>query len=272
MLLPLVSYGQSYRVYDTRRGEEINIAELVERCGDVDVLFFGEQHNDSIAHLLQDTIYAELLTAYDDVALSLEMFETDVQLVLDEYLSGYITESKLTADARPWNNYKQAYRPLVERAKAAEQAVIAANAPRRYVNMVSREGLASLEALPKTSRAYLPPLPIETDDPGYYARFQEIMGGAGHTVSDNFYFAQSLWDASMAYRIYRHWKKNKRSKIFHLNGSFHTDYRQGTITQLLRYNKKIEVRNISCLPVDNLSTPIWQDHAELGDFVILTKG
>src|SRR3954467_8455063 len=68
----------------------------------------------------------------------MEMFERDVQIVLDEYLSDLITEQHFLASSRPWGNYKTDYRPLVELAKEKHLDVIAANAPRRYVNMVSR--------------------------------------------------------------------------------------------------------------------------------------
>ncbi|PNH08738.1 hypothetical protein TSOC_004681 [Tetrabaena socialis] len=51
------------------------------------------------------------------VALSLEMFERDAQVVMDEYLAGACTEADLLKDARPWPNYRGDYRPLVLWAK-----------------------------------------------------------------------------------------------------------------------------------------------------------
>jgi uncharacterized iron-regulated protein len=117
-----------------------------------------KKHNDSIAHLLQDTIYKLLLKKYNKVTLSLEMFEADCQYILDEYLTEHITESIMIKDARAWNNYKTAYKPLVETAKTEKQDVIAANAPRRYVNIVSRKGLKALEDLPSYSKKFFTPL------------------------------------------------------------------------------------------------------------------
>lgn len=264
--------AQDYKIYDREQEKVISVEELVRSSSDADVLFFGEQHDDEIAHELQDKIYELLLNEYRNVSLSLEMFETDGQLILDEYLSGYITESKMLNDARAWDNYPTAYRPLVERAKEKGQTVIAANAPRRYVSMVSQKGLSSLDALPKSSKAYLPPLPIFTDDKGYYERFQALMGGANHGMGDSFFHAQCLWDASMAYRIFQHWKKHKKERIFHLNGRFHTDFQQGTVTQLRRLKDKIEIKNISCFPAEgNFDKPDWSAYANQGDFIVLTK-
>ncbi|EIE26719.1 hypothetical protein COCSUDRAFT_59236 [Coccomyxa subellipsoidea C-169] len=66
---------------------------------DVDVVLLGETHDDRIAHLLQ----LQLLRGAQQqssrtgrpVALSLEMFERDVQGIMDDYLSGLITERDL---------------------------------------------------------------------------------------------------------------------------------------------------------------------------------
>jgi uncharacterized iron-regulated protein len=260
-----------YKIYSVAAEREISLAELVDAVEGTDVLFWGEEHNDSLGHWLQDTLYALLLAQYGPVTLSLEMFETDCQQVLDEYLAGFITESQLIKDGRAWGNYREAYRPLVERAKAAGLPVIAANAPRRYVSLVSRKGLGVLAELPRSARRYLPPLPIYTADSNYYRRFQAIMGESGHSMGDGAYHAQCTWDASMAYRIYEHWRKNKGELIFHLNGSFHTNYQQGTITQLRRLHKKIRIRNLSCFPAEDYDQPNWKEYSELGDFMVISR-
>jgi len=36
----------------------------------------------------------------------MEMFETDCQNVLNEYLAGFIREKNFITDARAWHNYK----------------------------------------------------------------------------------------------------------------------------------------------------------------------
>ena len=108
----------------------------------------GEQHDDAVAHFLQLQIFKAAVEKYSKdrkVALSLEMFERDVQTVVDEYLKNLISETHFLASSRPWGNYKTDYRPLVELAKEKNLPVIAANAPRRYVNMVTRLGRDSLE-------------------------------------------------------------------------------------------------------------------------------
>ncbi|MEM7036271.1 MAG: ChaN family lipoprotein [Bacteroidota bacterium] len=270
---PLFSQIQDrdFKIYATSLEREISLAELVEQVADVDVLFFGEEHKDSLGHRLQDALYGRLLAEYAEVTLSMEMFETDCQLVVDEYLEGWITEEKLIREGRAWNNYRTAYRPMVERAKANQQAVVAANAPRRYVNLVGRKGFDSLKGLSKTARRFLPKLPITRGDTTYERRFHDIMGASGHTLDDKFFQAQCTWDATMSDRIYRHWRKQKPRLIYHLNGRFHTDYQLGTFAQLRLRNRRLRIQNISCFSIPDLTQPNWSEHAGIADYIIVTR-
>src|SRR5690606_2589367 len=99
-------------------------------------------------------------------------------------------------------------RPLVEYAKAHGIPVLAANAPSRYTNRVTRDGLASLHVLNKSARSLLAPLPIDTLTGAYFEKFTGLMGGHGGMENLKIYQSQNLWDATMAYRISR-WIKKK---------------------------------------------------------------
>jgi len=93
----------------------------------------GETHGDRVAHHLEHRVLKSLATT-NRCALSMEMFETDKQLILDEYLLGHIPESSMHRDCKVWvytidycshefpldvfsqHNY-QDYRPMVEFAR-----------------------------------------------------------------------------------------------------------------------------------------------------------
>jgi uncharacterized iron-regulated protein len=109
------------------------------------------------------------------VVLALEMFERDTQVVLDEYLGGLIDERQFLAAARPWPNYKEDYRPLVEFARQKGMRVIASNAPRRYVTLTARRGVAALDSLAPEAKAWLPPLPLTPASAAYRESFGEVM-------------------------------------------------------------------------------------------------
>jgi uncharacterized iron-regulated protein len=262
---------QHYKIYDTRSKQIVTIDKIVTDMAEADVLFFGEEHNDSAGHYLENLIFRALHATYgNQLALSMEMFESDNQLVLDEYLRGTIDEKRLNSDARLWKNYGD-YRPMIEYAKQNRIPVIAANPPRRYVNLVTRRGMKTLDSLSDDAKFYLPPLPYDTLSGRYREKFMETMKGAPESASKNIYYSQSLWDAGMSYNIYRFWKKDKDKKVFHCVGKFHTDEKLGTAAQLMMRNKKIRVLNISCFPDKNFPSPDWSKYQSLGDYVILTN-
>ena len=170
--------SEHYKIYDTRSKQIITIDKIVAGFAAADILFFGEEHNDSAGHYLKRIIFEALHKKYgNDIALSLEMFETDNQTALNDYLAGFIPEDRFSKDVRLWSNYKD-YRPMIEYAKQNKLNVIAANPPRRYVSMVSRRGMRSLDSLSKEAKKFLPPLPYDTLTGRYREKFFDVMKGS----------------------------------------------------------------------------------------------
>lgn len=264
----------NYRIFDAS-GNPADINRIIDAAGKADVIFLGENHDDAVAHFLQAEIFKKLqetFAAKRNVALSLEMFERDTQIILDEYLGDLITEKKFLDDGRPWNNYKTDYRPLVEFAKQNKLAVIAANAPRRYVNMVSRGGRDALNRLSPEAKKWLAPLPYAASSEQYSKKFTALMGGTtndNHAVS-KILDSQTLWDATMAYSVSEFLKKQKNALIVHLNGSFHTENRLGTAEQFLRLNPKAKIIVVTMRYEADFTKFDKVRHENLGDFVILT--
>lgn len=274
--LCLVCYAQTgiekhYKIYNTHTKQLTTPEEIAADCKDVHVLFFGEEHNDSAGHFLETAIFKALYKLYgSNLALSMEMFETDCQLVLNEYLDGYISEERMIKEARAWSNYRD-YKPAVEFAKQNKLSVIASNPPRRYVNMVGRKGMKSLDSLPKASKKFLPPLPYDTSSGKYREKFMDFMkGGSPGTGNARIFYSQSLWDAGMANSIYNYWKKNKDKKIFHMVGRFHSDEKLGTAEQLQKRKAGLRILNISCFSDSSFANPDWSSYSHLGDYIIIT--
>ena len=273
--LPLFTLAQdvssaNYKIYSTAKQKIVTVDEVVSDMANSDILFFGEEHNDSIGHTLEYAVFKKLVDAYPHkVALSMEMFETDCQNILDEYLSGFIREKNFITEARAWPNYKD-YRPLIELAKASKIDVVAANAPARYTNRVNRLGLQSLNELNKISKSYLPPLPIDTATGNYYDKFLNIMGGHAALAGMQIYQAQNLWDANMAWSIASYYKKHRELKILQINGSFHSEEKLGVAAQLKRYAPNIKILNIATCTDDNYESPDWKKLSQNGDYILIT--
>ena len=281
VLILLVSVAQAfsqtpskYSVF-TGNGDASSIEAIVNALEGTDAVFLGELHDDSVGHAVQFEIFKKAVEKYypsRKVTLSLEMFESDVQIVLDEYLKGLISENHFMLSSRPWGNYKTDYRPLVELAKEKRLDVVAANAPRRYVNMVSRGGRDALKQLTKEAKKWLAPLPYAEASEAYSKKFKALMGPSPEAQMgiDKILSSQSLWDATMAYSVARSLKKNKRSLVVHLNGGFHTENRLGTVEHFLRYRKKAKALVVTIKYVDDFRNFNKARDTDVGDFVILT--
>lgn len=278
----------NYKIYSSKTLKEVTLNDIVADMKNYDVVFFGEEHNDSVAHFLQAELFKALYATYGDkTTLSMEMFETDCQVVLDEYLHDFIREKNFFKEARVWSNYRN-YKPMIEFAKEKKLNVVAANAPSRYANMASRKGLHSLNDLTATAKSFLPPLPYDTATGKYYENFIKVMSdgkSSGVTTKDttnkkipasnnmmpkHIVHSQSLWDATMAYSISKVFMKNKDAKVLQLNGRFHSDEGLGTVTQLKKYNPKLRILIVSCID-GGKKFPNKIDYSEnkhLGDYVI----
>lgn len=269
--IPLLA--DDYRVF-TGDGKPATLADINTAAGNADVLYLGENHDDAVGHALQFAIFKEIVEKYQpsrQVALSMEMFERDTQIVLDEYLDGLIPEKQFLASARPWNNYQQDYRPLVELAKAQKLPVIAANAPRRYVNMVTRGGRAALEKLSPEAKKWLAPLPYGTPSAAYAAKFNGLMGGQHNDMASNMLQSQSLWDATMAYFVADYLQEHEKPLVVHLNGKFHSESRLGTVEHLRHYRPSAKALVVTVQYDAGFPHFDAQKHNGLGDFVVLTN-
>ena len=115
---PVIEHCISIR--DGRTGERLSLDKLLGILSGADVVFLGETHDDDTTHRFESAVFDGMLTRRPSkVVLAMEMFECDVQPQLDEYLAGKIDEATFLSKSRPWGNYREAYRPLIEKAKAA---------------------------------------------------------------------------------------------------------------------------------------------------------
>lgn len=275
---------KNYRIYSVRSGKEVTLDSIINDMKNYDVLFYGEEHNDSVTHYLEKTIFEKMNLKYGTgLALSMEMFERDVQPVMNEYLRGFIRERNFIKDARAWSNYRD-YKPMVELAKEKKLDVICANAPGRYTNLAGRKGQSVLLELPDESKKFFAPLPYDTAQGKYYEKLQEMSGHSPVAKNDtakakppvmsmgnfNLIVAQSLWDATMAYSISEYRKKQPKKKIMQVNGRFHSDEGFAIVTQLKKYSPKTRSLVISTGSDESFPSIDWTKLNQQGDYIIVT--
>jgi len=288
LIICSTTFGQiteaNYKIYSTKLQKEVSIKDIIIEMENNDVLFYGEEHNDSVTHFLEYKILEEMNIKFPNkIALSLEMFDREVQRIMNEYLSGLILEKHFKKDARVWSNYSD-YRQMVELAKKNKFSVLCANAPTRYTNIAGRFGQKALEKLSLEAKKYIAPLPYDTATGLYHDKLSPLSTQNMKQVSDsstskmpankmqsfNLVMAQSLWDATMAYTIFEYSKQNIGIKIFHVNGRFHSDEKFAVVTQLKKYSPKTKILNISSFSDDSFPNIDWEKYKHLGDYIIIT--
>jgi uncharacterized iron-regulated protein len=270
------------RVYDTRQHGLADFEGMLADLTRADVVFVGEQHDDANTHRLELSVLEGLVRRRVAVVVAMEMFERDVQPVLDQYLAGAITEEQFLKESRPWPRYASDYRPIVEFARAHHLPVIASNVPRHIATDVSRTGMGVVDGLGADRRLAARELPCPASGE-YYERFLDAMGGhppSGDPAApdiqqknDRFYLAQCLKDETMAESIADTFQKGAaaHATIVHVNGAFHSDYAQGTAAASRRRLPGRRIAVVSVLPVDDLDhVQPDEDDLKRGDYLLYT--
>ncbi len=251
----------AYRLYDSR-GRAVSYEKMLRALSRQDIVLFGEYHNNPIAHWLQFEVTKDL-HARRPLSLGAEMFETDNQQALNQYLRGEIDERGLDSLARLWRNYKTDYAPVVRFAQANNLPFIATNIPRKYASAVSRGGFEALDTLPMREKAFMAPLPIPYDPnlPGY----KNMLTMFGDHANENFPKAQAIKDATMAHFILQNFTPGRL--FLHLNGAYHSDNYEGILWYLRRQRPDLRYMTISTVQQADV-TRLLPEHHRRADFIL----
>jgi len=268
--LVITSFAQdkpAYKIY-TGEGKRSDYDEIVKDIIKKDVVFFGELHDNPIAHWLELEITRSLFDAKGkSLILAAEMFEADNQILIDEYFSGIIKESSFESEARLWKNYGTDYKPLMNFAKVNGLKFVASNIPRRYASVVASGGFEALQKVSPEGLKFIAPLPVEYDPELKCYKDMLSMGGEQMDhASPNLPKAQAIKDATMANSIIKYWQKGVT--IIHYNGSYHSDRHQGILWYLNKYNPEIKPVTIATVMQDDISR-LDEKNKDAADFVVV---
>ena len=269
LLLAMKADKPAYRIY-TSKGQKSSYSEMLNDARKADVVFFGELHDNPICHWLEYELARDLYNETDKgLILGAEMFETDNQLILDEYLSGKIKEKNFEAEAKLWPNYKSDYKQLITLARDSGIIFVATNIPRRYASLVNKLGFEGLENLNVEAKKLMPPLPIAYDPnlPGYKKMIENIGKAGQEHVTENLPKAQAIKDATMAWKILSHIKKGK--VFLHFNGSYHSDNYEGIIWYLRQANSELRIVSISSTEQADIKT-LAKESEGVADYILVT--
>ncbi len=236
------------------KGKKVSWEKMTQKMNEAEVVFFGEEHNCVMAHYLTLKLLKEW-TSKDSLnrTFASEIFERDQQMVLDSVSAGQIALEDLEKHTRTWSNYKTDYEQMLKFAKQKGLPIIASNIPRKYASMLFKKGIDSLKSLPLNEQRLICPLDFKVDKTlSQYAKLTEMaqqMGDKGKYFIE----AQAIKDATMGESIAKEVSGGR--KVFHLNGSYHSDFQQGILWYLNTYRPNTRTVTFSILRQDGKKLP-----------------
>lgn len=256
----------AYKIF-TAEGKKADYGDMIKEIKKADIVFFGELHDDPIAHWLEleatKSLFAE---KGNKLVMGAEMFEADNQLLIDEYFKGDYDAAKFEAEVKLWKNYQTDYKPLVELARTNKLPFIATNVPRRYAALVNKKGFEALDTLTAEAKRYFAPVPFPYDPEVKCYKDMLNMGGnmPAHATA-NLPRAQALKDATMAHFILKNWQKDKL--FIHYNGSYHSSNFEGIIWYLNKFNPGLKIATMETVQQDGTES-LEKEYLNKATFVI----
>lgn len=267
VLMSFKANKKAYQVFD-QNGKKIAYDKMVKKVAEADIILFGEIHNNPINHWLQFELTKDIFEQYNSfIALGAEMYESDNQLIINEYLGGHLNYDSFKNEAKVWQNDETNYKPLLDFARENQLTFVATNIPRRYAKMVSSNGFRVFNDINEEARKFIAPIPIKYDEklPGYME--VKKMGDHGKIKGENLAKAQASKDATMAHFILKNYIKGRT--FIHYNGAYHSKNYEGIVWYLKQANPDLKVATINCVEQDNVEE-LNKENLSTAHYIIAT--
>jgi len=257
---------EAYKIFKNN-GQKTHYKKLLKKALKADLVFFGEEHDNPIAHWLELELTKDLYKKSEKpLIIGAEMLETDNQEAVNKYLKKEIDYKTFKKEARLWPNFKTDYKPLLDFARNNQIPFIATNIPRRYASKVYHYGFKSLDSLPDEEKKWIAPLPVLYDkNLSQYQKMLHMMGGHG---GENLPKAQAVKDATMAYNILKNYQPG--ALFLHFDGSYHSNYQQGIVWYIKQQNPELNIVTIDVETQENLKK-LDPKHQNKADFIIVVN-
>jgi uncharacterized iron-regulated protein len=256
-------------IFDLSTGSAVDVKTMAAELARRDVVFLGEDHDNTVGHRLQLEIIQSLYKLRPDLVISMEQFERDTQGVLNDFLKGRIDEKTFLKQSRPWKNYKKHYRPIVEFARENKLDVIAANVPRPIASLIAAGKEPSL-----ADRAFCPRVTTAPKD-RYRELFVEVMNSHGGTTKPEsmelYYKSQCCKDDAMAESITDYLTRHPHRKplIVHLCGKFHSDYGLGTALRVQTRKPLLQTGVVTMEPTEDCTKVKADEFKSRGHYLLV---
>lgn len=309
-----ISEIQAFQIF-TKDGKKVDYEKFIQsiqksikkNSSQKNIILFGELHDNPIAHWLELQTTINLQQSFPKITLGAEMFETDQQSALNDYLNPTETNptesqtptspmmgmpkdpsyEKLKKSVKLWNNFYTDYKPLVDFAKENKRPFIATNIPRKYATLVYKKGINSLYETPVYNTPYQsfslgknsPACDTGAFKPDFKSLLPPIFSydSTLKCYTDIFQMAgghggQNL-PMSQAVKdntmAYNIFKNYQNSEVFiHYNGSYHSDNFQSIVWYLKNLENSVNIVTISTRTQTNVQK-LDSENKGIADFIIV---
>lgn len=253
----------AFVIYNSK-GKKVSYKKLQKALLEKEYVFFGEHHDNPISHWLELELLRELTLIYGtNLQVAFEMFEQDQQTLLNDYVSGVITDKNFQDSCRLWPNYKTDYKPLIQFAKEKKLFCLASNVPRRDANILFKYGRPALDTLSSVEKTYMAPLDFKIDTS--LSQYSALKSMEQHMVGSHLMEAQAFKDATMSHFILKY--KQQNNVVYHVNGSYHSDFYQGIVWYIQQAQPDAPILTISTVTQENIGK-LDEENLGKADFII----
>ena len=186
------------QIIDTATGRTVSIDLVMERLGQQEVVYVGEEHHNRFHIENALLLLNRLIVESRRPMLAMEMFGWDSQAVLDRYLRGEgLSRQDFLVQVgwqQNWGGPFENYEPLISFAKTQRVRLAAMNPPKSLVRLVARNGLEQARRESDWVQWGLQEEAI-IDDPPYRERILQQLRACHDGGPDKMY--QTMYEASM---------------------------------------------------------------------------
>jgi uncharacterized iron-regulated protein len=260
--------GQWPLIYDSAQKKWSDFATVEAALKQSQIVYVGEIHNHAWGHRLELQLLEKFFAGQHNIAVAFEMFERDVQAIMDGYIAGQTSEEFFTANSRPWGNYATDYRPLVQFAQSYRLPVLAMNVPRRYAEYAAKGKDDALWLMPALEKSFMAEQILALEGK-YKQKFYETMQNhVPPEIIERYYRSQCLKDDTMAKSIAEFLKTHPEAGVISYTGAFHSDEYLGLVEKVRMQMPTLKRLLVSIVPVSGESVPDPENYSHLADFVL----
>ena len=224
LYIPIIIECSSYSGDVLRIGDGKILSEekAAEDIRNTPIIILGELHNNKKHHDFQLRMIEALYTDHIPIVIGLEMFQSESQKILDDWVSGTLSlQEFLKTYYDEWGFPWPLYKDIFIYARDNKIPMVGLNVSRTITQKIAQDGFSSL------TEAELKQLPpgITCDITPAYREFitkaYREHGFPNEKLFIQFCEAQMVWDSTIAWNIMKYLKQNPKRVMVVLAGTGH---------------------------------------------------